>query len=41
MVIGRNDQHTEGDVRVKRNGCVGLVMSSMEYRVLSSNVMIE
>ena len=39
VVAGRNDQYTESDVRVKDNGCVGLVVSSMSRVVSSSNVM--
>jgi len=38
VVAGRGDQCTEGDVRVKGKGCVGLVMSGTDRVVSSSNV---
>ena len=40
VVAGHGDQHTEGDVRVKGKGCVGLVMSGTDRVVSSSNVVI-
>jgi len=39
VVVGRDDQRTEGDERVEGKGCVGLVVSGMEGRLSSSNVM--
>ena len=39
MVVGRDDQRTEGDERVEGKGCVGLVVSGTEGRLSSSNVM--
>ena len=39
VVAGRGDQRTEGDVRVKGKGCVGLVASGTDRVVSSSNVM--
>ena len=39
VVAGRDNQCTESNVRVKDNGCVGLVVSSTDGMVLSSNVM--
>ena len=40
MVVGRDDQRTEGDERVEGKGSVGLVVSGTEGRLSSSNVMI-
>ena len=39
VVVGRDDRRTEGDVRVKGKGCVGLVMSGIDKVESSSNVM--
>jgi len=39
VVAGHDDQYTEGDERVKGIGCVGLMVSSMDRVVSSSNVM--
>ena len=39
VVVGRDDQRTEGDERVEGKGCIGLLVSGMEGRLSSSNVM--
>ena len=40
MVIGRNNQHTEGDMRVREKDIsIGFVKNGMDRVVLSSNVM--
>ena len=39
MVVGRDDQRTEGDERVEGKGCIRLVVSGTEGRLSSSNVM--
>ena len=38
VVAGHNDQYTKGNKRVKENGYVGLVVSSTNRVVLSSNI---
>jgi len=38
LVVGRDDQRTEGDVRVEGKGFIGLVISSIDSGILSSNV---
>ena len=39
VVAGCSDQRTEGDMRVRERGYVGLVMSGTDRVVSSSNVM--
>jgi len=39
VVAGCDDQYTEDDERVKKNGCVELVVSSTDQVISSFNVM--